>query len=90
MLRRRKDDIINGKKLIELPKRTVEVVSCLFDASERTFYESLENKMDEVLEKLLNQDKGNKYISVLLLLLRLRQGMQSIFVHFYRLPNGDI
>ncbi|KAF9453312.1 hypothetical protein P691DRAFT_658741 [Macrolepiota fuliginosa MF-IS2] len=73
MLRRRKDDVLNGKKLIDLPKRTVEIISCPFDASERAFYDSLETKMDDVLEKLMNQEKGNKYISVLLLLLRLRQ-----------------
>lgn len=79
MLRRRKDDEINGKKLIELPKRTIEIVSCPFDASERTFYTSLETKMDDVLEKLMNQEKGSKYISVLLLLLRLRQGMSNCF-----------
>ncbi|KAJ3560995.1 hypothetical protein NP233_g10474 [Leucocoprinus birnbaumii] len=75
MLRRRKDDTLNGKKLIDLPKRTVEIVSCPFDSSERAFYTSLENKMDETLEKLLNSDGkgGSKYMSVLLLLLRLRQ-----------------
>lgn len=73
MLRRRKDDTLNGKRLIELPKRTVEIVSCPFDGSERAFYTSLETKMDETLEKLMSSDKGNKYISVLLLLLRLRQ-----------------
>lgn len=74
MLRRRKDDTLNGKRLIELPKRTVEIVSCPFDVTERAFYASLETKMSETLEKLMNSDKGNKYMSVLLLLLRLRQG----------------
>lgn len=74
MLRRRKDDVLNGKKLIELPKRTIEIVSCPFDATERAFYRSLETKMDDALQKLMKQEKGNNYISVLLLLLRLRQG----------------
>jgi len=74
MLRRRKDDILNGKRLIELPKRTVEIISCPFDTLEQSFYASLETKMNETLEKLMNSDKGNKYMSVLLLLLRLRQG----------------
>ncbi|KAF7762156.1 hypothetical protein Agabi119p4_8749 [Agaricus bisporus var. burnettii] len=73
MLRRRKDDELNGKKLIELPKRTIQIVSCPFDPSEQEFYTSLETKMGDVLEDLMNQEKGNKYISVLLLLLRLRQ-----------------
>jgi len=74
MLRRQKDDILNGKRLIELPKRTVKIISCPFDALEKALYASLETKMNETLEKLMNSDKGNKYMSVLLLLLRLRQG----------------
>jgi SNF2 family DNA or RNA helicase len=77
MLRRKKDDTLNGKKLIELPKRTVEILSCSFDASERAFYASLETKMDETLQTLMKSDKGNKYMSVLLLLLRLRQGRST-------------
>ncbi|KAF8960935.1 SNF2 family N-terminal domain-containing protein [Flammula alnicola] len=73
MLRRRKDETINGKVLIELPKRTVEVVTCDFDDSERQFYDSLETKMESVIEKLMASKGGSSYMSVLLLLLRLRQ-----------------
>ncbi|ESK91914.1 dna repair protein rad5 [Moniliophthora roreri MCA 2997] len=77
MLRRRKDDTMNGKKLIELPKRKINIVSCPFSASEQHFYSELEGKMEKVLDKL-NQDaqavgKSANYMSVLLLLLRLRQ-----------------
>lgn len=76
MLRRRKDQQLNGKSLIELPKRTVSVVSCHFDSSEKAFYDALETKMETVVEKLMADEGGakNKYMSVLLLLLRLRQG----------------
>lgn len=75
MLRRQKDQILNGKALIELPKRTVNVVSCDFDPSEKAFYDSLESKMESVIQKLMASSKGNSsYFSVLLLLLRLRQG----------------
>lgn len=75
MLRRQKDQILNGKALIELPKRTVNVVSCDFDPSEKSFYNALESKMESVIEKLMASSKGNSsYMSVLLLLLRLRQG----------------
>ena len=75
MLRRQKDQILNGKALIELPKRTVNVVSCDFDPSEKSFYDSLESKMESVIEKLMASSKGNSsYLSVLVLLLRLRQG----------------
>ncbi|KAF8153019.1 SNF2 family N-terminal domain-containing protein [Crassisporium funariophilum] len=72
MLRRRKDQVLNGKPLIQLPKRTVNVISCEFDPSEEVFYNSLENRMEDVIEKLMEQGKSN-YMSVLLLLLRLRQ-----------------
>ncbi|KAH7871361.1 SNF2 family N-terminal domain-containing protein [Lentinula edodes] len=77
MLRRRKDDTINGKILINLPKRTVNVVSCPFSPSEQQFYTNLETKMSDVMEQLVEdaQKAGVKanYMSVLLLLLRLRQ-----------------
>ncbi|KAJ3774605.1 SNF2 family DNA-dependent ATPase [Lentinula raphanica] len=77
MLRRRKDDTMNGKVLIELPKRTVNIVSCPFSPSEQQFYNNLELKMNNVMEQLVEdaQKAGVKanYMSVLLLLLRLRQ-----------------
>ena len=78
MLRRRKDQTLNGKVLIELPERNVNIVSCPFDASERTFYDALANKMESVIEKLMAQSGGKaNYTSVLLLLLRLRQGKRD-------------
>lgn len=78
MLRRRKDQLINGKPLIELPKRTVNVISCPFDTSEKAFYDALEGKMESVIEKLMSKNgNGSNYMSVLLLLLRLRQGAST-------------
>jgi SNF2 family DNA or RNA helicase len=76
MLRRTKDQTLNGQRLIDLPARTVNIVSCDFDPAEKAFYDALEKKMGIVLEKLMSSSKnGNSsYISVLLLLLRLRQG----------------
>ncbi|KAH9474606.1 putative ATP-dependent helicase [Psilocybe cubensis] len=76
MLRRRKDQTMNGRALIELPKRNIEIISCPFDDAEQEFYDSLESKMESVIENLMassNSGGGNTYISVLLLLLRLRQ-----------------
>ncbi|KAF8639149.1 hypothetical protein AX17_001638 [Amanita inopinata Kibby_2008] len=74
MLRRTKDQTLNGKRLVELPKRDVNVISCPFDSVEQAFYNALETKMDATLEKLMASKSGNSaYISVLLLLLRLRQ-----------------
>src|SRR5882757_5481941 len=46
MLRRRKDQLLNGEVLIKLPKRQIEIISCEFDASEREFYSALEAKME--------------------------------------------
>jgi len=79
MLRRRKDQTLNGEVLIKLPKRIVQVISCKFDDSEDRFYNALESKMEGVIENLMSSGKGNNsYISVLLLLLRLRQGILFI------------
>jgi len=81
MLRRKKEDTVNGQKLIDLPARTVTVIPCPFDASEQAFYTALETKMADVLDNLLASSKGNSaYISVLLLLLRLRQGKPVPFL----------
>ncbi|TFK75607.1 hypothetical protein BDN72DRAFT_831922 [Pluteus cervinus] len=75
MLRRRKDQQIDGKPLIDLPPRNVNTVSCPFDRSEKAFYESLEGKMGTVIDELTSKSAngGPSYISMLLLLLRLRQ-----------------
>ncbi|EIN06926.1 hypothetical protein PUNSTDRAFT_90645 [Punctularia strigosozonata HHB-11173 SS5] len=74
MLRRLKTDLINGKPLVELPPRTVEIVSCLFDNDERLFYESIQSKVEAQMNKLQNAGVIMKnYTTVLILLLRLRQ-----------------
>ncbi|KAG6808214.1 hypothetical protein H0H92_005005 [Tricholoma furcatifolium] len=59
MLRRQKDQQLNRKVLIELSEHTA-------------FYTALENKMEGVIEKLMGNCQSN-YMSVLLLLLQLRQ-----------------
>jgi SNF2 family DNA or RNA helicase len=74
MLRRKKTDLVDGKPLLHLPARNVRVITCEFDAGERAFYDALEGKLQEVLERLLQQSGGRAYMSALLLLLRLRQG----------------
>jgi SNF2 family DNA or RNA helicase len=73
MLRRRKDHIINGKPILDLPARNVEIVHCPFSASERAFYDAIQAKVEDSLEKIMGSEKKN-YTSILLLLLRLRQG----------------
>ncbi|CDO71519.1 hypothetical protein BN946_scf184910.g18 [Trametes cinnabarina] len=73
MLRRTKTTIINGKPILELPDRLVNVVECEFDAEERAFYNSVEAKVQASLEELQQGDINKAYTSVLVLLLRLRQ-----------------
>ena len=75
MLRRTKGQQIDGKPLLNLPKRSVQVVECEFDAYERAFYKSLEDRTNVTLTKFVKQGAvQNNYTSVLVLLLRLRQG----------------
>ena len=67
--------MLNGKLIIQLPERTVEVVQCVFDSEERAFYKSLEQKMSTEVEKLMNAGQAQKnYTNILTMLLRLRQG----------------
>ncbi|KAI0693693.1 SNF2 family N-terminal domain-containing protein [Cerioporus squamosus] len=73
MLRRTKATIINGKPIIDLPPRLVNVVECEFEHLEREFYNSVEQKVQTSLEKLQQGDINKAYTSVLVLLLRLRQ-----------------
>ncbi|KAK9477502.1 SNF2 family N-terminal domain-containing protein [Lipomyces japonicus] len=70
MLRRTKDVLVaNGMKL---PKRTVHKITVRLSQGERVFYDQLEHKMANKMEDLIGLG-GHKYMSVLLLLLRLRQ-----------------
>lgn len=75
MLRRQKTDLVNGKALIELPPKQINIVHCEFDKDESEFYLALEGKIEEVVNKFMKSGDGaRKYTTALLLLLRLRQG----------------
>jgi SNF2 family DNA or RNA helicase len=75
MLRRTKDMTIDGAPLLKLPGRNVENVLCEFDEDERAFYSALEQKTNLTLNKFIKSGTVmSNYTSVLLLLLRLRQG----------------
>ncbi|KAK9333501.1 SNF2 family N-terminal domain-containing protein [Lipomyces starkeyi] len=70
MLRRTKDVLVeNGMKL---PKRIVHKSTVVLTEPERVFYDNLEQKMGNKMQDLIGEG-GQKYMSVLLLLLRLRQ-----------------
>lgn len=79
MLRRKKDSQLNGEVLIKLPERIVEIVICTFDEDEREFYESIVTKVELTLNKYRQSgDIAKNYTSVLVLLLRLRQGKSCL------------
>ncbi|KAF8336587.1 SNF2 family N-terminal domain-containing protein [Cantharellus anzutake] len=75
MLRRTKNQTIEGKPLLVLPERTVEVVTCEFDPDERAFYEMLSERAANRLADIEagGNISGKSYTQVLVLLLRLRQ-----------------
>ena len=67
---------MNGKPILELPQREITVMPCEFDNEERTFYHALESRMTSELDKLVATGGTEKiYTHVLVLLLRLRQGL---------------
>jgi SNF2 family DNA or RNA helicase len=78
MLRRLKTDEIDGKPLVTLPERRLDIIDCEFDRHEREFYDDLENRMEGAVERLMQQGSTKAYTSMLLLLLRLRQGWSDV------------
>ena len=74
MLRRLKTQTFNGKPILDLPSRNVEVVECDFDPEELEFYTALVERTDDKLNKMQRMEKNASMMGVLLLLLRLRQG----------------
>jgi len=74
MLRRSKEDTINGVQILDLPLKTITVVKCDFSKQERRFYGSLEVKMRDTMAKIQSSKDNRAYIHMLTMLLRLRQG----------------
>lgn len=75
MLRRTKNTILNGKPILQLPDRIVEIIHCDFDNDERAFYNEIEEKAGSTIDKMIERGEERKnYTSMLILLLRLRQG----------------
>ncbi|KAI0080447.1 hypothetical protein K474DRAFT_1682619 [Panus rudis PR-1116 ss-1] len=93
MLRRTKTTILNGKPLLDLPDRDVQIVHCSFDVNERTFYDSVEERIKERVDTLAQQGNLNKaYTSILVLLLRLRQACNhpSLVSQDYRKDSAAV
>ena len=60
---------------MQLPDRLVEIVDCPFDLAERAFYDKVNELVQNRLETLQHEGGVAKnYTSMLMLLLRLRQG----------------
>ena len=73
MLRRTK-----GSLVLALPSKTVNTVECPFDAAERDFYDALAHKLGTQLKELQCKHEVEKHwTSLMVLLLRLRQGLSS-------------
>ncbi|RUS26326.1 SNF2 family N-terminal domain-containing protein [Jimgerdemannia flammicorona] len=73
MLRRTKTTLIDGKPLLDLPARNVIAVTPDFTEEERQFYTALEERTKTTFSKLAKAGPNHNYMSMLLLLLRLRQ-----------------
>ncbi|GAA5958411.1 hypothetical protein JCM3765_007868 [Sporobolomyces pararoseus] len=74
MLRRKKNSKLDGKELISLPVKTVELFSLDFSEEEREIYDAVEKKAQIKFKKMLKNGTVLKnYSHVLVMLLRLRQ-----------------
>ncbi|GAA5899596.1 uncharacterized protein JCM6883_005269 [Sporobolomyces salmoneus] len=74
MLRRKKDSKLDGKELISLPEKKIELFSLEFSEEEREIYDAVEKKAQIKFKKMLRNGTVLKnYSHVLVMLLRLRQ-----------------
>ncbi|BFZ60574.1 hypothetical protein YB2330_001613 [Saitoella coloradoensis] len=74
MLRRTKTSTIDGKPILQLPPKTIEMVHPVFSEDELDFYKQLESKAQVQVSKYLKAGTvGKNYSNILVLLLRLRQ-----------------
>ncbi|KAI1772701.1 SNF2 family N-terminal domain-containing protein [Hypoxylon cercidicola] len=89
MLRRKKDQLIDGKPIIEL-KEKVEVVDyAVFDDDELDFYRTLEKKSRVEFSKYYQGGAAGKNITkILILLLRLRQACCHPHLHLLDLETA--
>ncbi|KZT10363.1 uncharacterized protein LAESUDRAFT_755872 [Laetiporus sulphureus 93-53] len=74
LLRRKKDSMLDGKRLIELPSKEVILTKLQFSLEERDIYKMVEAKSQAIFNRFLRAGTVLKnYHQVLVLLLRLRQ-----------------
>lgn len=74
MLRRKKNSLLDGKPIVQLPEKTEQVVIAKLSEDERDYYDQLERKAQVQFSKYLREGSiGRNYSNILVLLLRLRQ-----------------
>ncbi|KAG0272728.1 hypothetical protein BGZ95_011495 [Linnemannia exigua] len=73
-LRRTKTSLVDGKPILNLPDRNVEIVHAPFSHDESAFYHALENRIRDRFNAYVKAGTVMKnYSNILVLLLRLRQ-----------------
>ncbi|KLO17670.1 hypothetical protein SCHPADRAFT_900413 [Schizopora paradoxa] len=74
LLRRKKDSLLDGKRLVELPDKTVSLIKLEFTEEEREVYRMVETRSQQIFNRYLRAGTVLKnYYQVLVMLLRLRQ-----------------
>lgn len=74
MLRRKKNSLLDGKPILNLPRKIEQVVYAELSHDERDYYNQLEVKAQVQFSKYLREGSvGRNYSNILVLLLRLRQ-----------------
>lgn len=86
MLRRTKDSTVDGKPLIELPKKEVKSVFVSMDEDEKKLYKDLELGIQKKARKLLQRHGKSLHTDILTLLLRLRQAC----IHQFLVEVGEL
>lgn len=86
LLRRTKSHKIDGKPILNLTERTVNKVEVEMKGDEKDFYSTLAQQVEKEAKKLLATEKIGNYLSVLTLLLRLRQAC----CHSFLVRIGDM
>ena len=83
LLRRTKKSQIDGKSILDLPERTTEQSHAVFSEDELEFYRALESHTQLAFNKYLKAGTvGRNYSNILVLLLRLRQAVSTLFEAF--------
>lgn len=74
LLRRTKSSTIDGRPLLTLLPKSIELIYVIFDDEEHVFYKKLEAQSQLQIRRYVNENNfGSYYTNLLVLLLRLRQ-----------------